>query len=204
MRKILVCDHKFNVESIASSGSNVKFYGLNENISFYDNFDIVNPDCVWINNAFVNLDNYDIKNIPVQIIEYNIPYIIPNSFAKIPNNRESIISCILFDSVPLDRIYKYDNLYIKFYCVKEYPIQHIQYCGKINTCKDITDIICSSDKVIIDSDIIENMCLFYNKQYSVFKPKGTLSWINPSLKSHNIITNIELLSTNEQKYSNLL
>ena len=43
MRKILVCDHKFNVESISSSGSNIKFYGLNENISFYDNFDLVNP-----------------------------------------------------------------------------------------------------------------------------------------------------------------
>ena len=200
MRKILVCDHKFNVESISSSGSNIKFYGLNENISFYDNFDLVNPDCIWMNKAFINLD---IKNISVKIIEYDIPYIIPNSFAKTPSNTEPITSCILFNSIPIDRIYKYDNSYVRFYCAKD-PVQHIQYCGKVNTCKDITNIICSSNKIIIDSEIIENMCLFYNKQYSMFKPKGTLSWINPSIKNHSIITNIELLSTNEQKYSNLL
>lgn len=199
MHKILVCDHKFNVESISSCSQQeelTKFYGLNPKMSFYDNFDTVNPDTVWINNSFFSIENYDLKNIPTRVVQYSIPYIIPNIFAQIPSKSEAIISCILFNNHKIlpNKIYQYDNYYIRFYTIASDTLDTIQHCGRILTCKDLTDIICSSEKILIDDNIISGLCSFYNKPYGLFKPKGTISWIT---SSKEIITNSQLFSYNK-------
>lgn len=201
MRKILVCDNHFNVESISSCSkidSSVKFYEKNGSMSFYDNFDRIGPQCVWINKAFETLDNYDIKNIPVPIIEYNIPYIIPNSIAQNNYDVENIISCILFNDTDLmqDRIYEYDDMYVRFYSISDHNFSHSQYCGKINTCKDLTEIILRSKKILIDSYILKNICFYYDKEYAIFNPREKISWISSPI---NTITNTELFLSNENR-----
>lgn len=201
MRKILVYDHDFNIESISScskANGAIRFYRSNKNMSFNDNLDIINPDCIWINKSFADINVSDVKNNPIKIIEYELPYIIPNSFADIHENSENIISCVLFnDSQPIsDRVYMYNELYVRFYTVGDALISHTQYCGQLNNCKDLTEIIMSSKKIIADSDIIKNMCSFYRKEYALFKPKGTLSW---SATSMNTTNNMELFLSNENQ-----
>ena len=196
MRKILVYDHDFNIESISScskANSAIRFYRSNKNMSLNDNVDIINPDCIWINKSFA-----DIKSSTVKTIEYEIPYLIPNALADIHDTSENIIACILFnDSQPiLDRVYNYSELYVRFYTVGDIRISHTQYCGQLNSCKDLSEIIMGSQKIITDSDIIKNMCSFYGKEHSLFKPKGTLSWSATSLKT---ITNMELFLSNENQ-----
>lgn len=198
MRKILVCDHQFNVESISCCSqqyTDTIFYTLNSQLSFYDNFDIINPDIVWVNDNFFDLSNYKIQDI--KIINYNIPYIIPNKFADLNQKNDEIISCILFDSnnLIIDKIYEYENSYVRFYSIATNDLYHIQNCGKIETCKDLTNIIVSSNRVLFDNPIIKNMCSFYNKLYGTFKPKGTISWTNSVLPT---ISNLELFNQNEK------
>lgn len=201
MRKILVCDHNFNIESISSCSqinTSIKFYSQNKNLSFNDNFDMINPDCIWINKAFKNINYNEIKYVATKVVEYDIPYIIPNVFVTNSTSSEDIISCILFHETPLllDRVYRFHEMYVRFYTVGDHAISHIQYCGKLNSCKDLTNIIMNSNKILIDSDIAKNMCSFYNKEYALFKPKGTLSWSSNSI---NTISNMELFLSNENK-----
>ena len=201
MRKILVYDHKFNIESLSSCSQidpSTKFYSANPKLSFYDNYDSINPDSIWINKAFESLDKYDLQSISAKIIEYNIPFIIPNSMAKKDHSVENIISCIFFNApdVVNNKIYKYDDTYVRFYNASSETFNHIQYCGQIKTCRDLTDIIVKSSRVLIDSNIGKGVCGFYNKSYGMFKPRGAISW---NENSENIINNMELFFSNASK-----
>jgi hypothetical protein len=201
MRKILVYDHKFNIESLSSCSqidNSTKFYSSNPKLSFYDNYDSINPDTIWINKAFESLDNYDLKSISSKIIEYNIPFIIPNSMAKKDHEVENIISCIFFNSpdVVNNKIYKYDDTYVRFYNASSENFNHVQYCGQIQTCRDLTDIIVGSSKILIDNNIGKSLCGFYNKTYGIFKPRGAISW---NENSDAIINNMELFFSNASK-----
>jgi len=192
MSKILVIDHKFNVESIASCSKidpSITFYGLNNKFSFYDNLDIINPDAIWINNFFANknIENLVLKDKNLKIKQYMVEYILPNVFAQDLINNEKIISALIYKNIFLDisKVYQYDNMYVRFYSLSDFKINHTQYCGKVECCRDLTTIISSSSRILTDSDLPKFMCGFYNKEYGVFKNRGTISWQIPKSELTN-------------------
>lgn len=203
MRKILIYDHRFNVESISSCSkidNSIVFYDRLPTLSFYDNFDKVKPDELWINTFFCPQDFLsNVKqNVKIKIIDYRLEYIIPNAFADVSGVTENnTISCILQHDEPnSNKIYRYENQYVKFYTLNQHNINHIQYSGSLQSCKDLTDIVVSSNKVIFDDDVCRNLCSFYNKPYAQFKQGGTLSW---EFNTVNTLTNRDVFFENISK-----
>lgn len=195
MRKILIYDHKFNVESISACSQidkSIIFFDRVKTLSFYDNFDKIKPDELWINSFVCPKDFlHNVKqNVKIKVVDYNISHILPNIFATADNNTtNSNISCILQNESPtIGKIYKYEQ-YIKFYTINNHQINHAQYCGTIDSCKDLTNVICSSDKILFDDDMFKSIALFYNKPNSRFKQGGTISW---SLEPFELLTNRDL------------
>jgi hypothetical protein len=202
MRKILVRDWKFNVESLASCSqidNTVVFYDRNYALSFYDNFDRINPDELWINSSTIDKNSLDnIKqNLKIKIIEYNLNYILPNALAKISGDISDTISVIITKdhNIPQDKIFQYDNMYMKFYTIG-FDIYHVQNCGRLENCRDITQVIYASQKVLIDDNVYSSLCNYYDKTYGLFKNKGTIGWNSPS---KNIKTNMDLFFENASK-----
>lgn len=200
MRKILVYDHRFNVESLSSCqkiDNSVMFYDRITTLSFYDNYDRIKPDELWINEFFCPKDFVENvkKNITIKIITYSVDYILPNIFASITTQYDNIISCILEHGEPeINKIYMYDNTYVRFFTLNNHEINHIQYCGRINSCKELSNIINESSKIILQDSTCVGLCEFYAKHYAYFKPSGTLSWI--TTQNNQLLTNKDLFFNN--------
>lgn len=193
MQKILVLDHKFNTESISSCSQidpSITFYGLDSKASFYDNLDYINPDIIWINKYFTNKQLLDsiLSDKTLKTTIYDINYLLPNVFATKNVEEQNIISYLSYYNIlspDTNKLYKYDNTYVRFYSLDNNYISHPQYCGNIQSCKDLTSIILHSKRILLDNDLIQNFCAFYNKEYGTFKPSGTISWQKCDLKLTN-------------------
>lgn len=203
MRKILIYDHRFNVESLSSCkqiDNSIVFYDRITTLSFYDNYDRIKPDELWINDFFCPKDFSQTvqQKIPIKVINYNIDYILPNIFANNTSSSYNIISCILeYDSPTANKIYMYNNNYVRFFTLNNHQIYHTQYCGRINSCKELSNVIKESSKIILQDSTCVGLCEFYDKEYASFKPSGTLSW--NSAQKDQLLTNRDLFFNNVSK-----
>lgn len=172
MRKILILDHIFNIQSMSGYSSKhpeLTFHHLNSNLSINDNLDTINPDYILINKFFV--DNFmieDIKKLKNNLSIIDIPYIIPNEFGQIElSETDNCIACIVSDNtfIKKEKVYKKNDIYHRIFNVFN-PIKHIQHYGSIMSCKDLSIVISSHVEIVIDQPIFASLCSFYGKHYS--------------------------------------
>jgi hypothetical protein len=200
MVKILILDHQYNVECLSALSSRYKelvFYQQDKNISVYDNYDLINPDIIILNEHFYKSEA--LRGISCSIIRYDIGDFIANSFvsAKIIKNPNPILIVQEKDCIDQKNII-YKNNYVKVLGISKFsePIHH-QYVGHIDSCKSLHSLINDYETILYTNKNICGICSHLKSYFGKFKSKGTISLQN----HYNIITNIDVY---EKYISNIL
>lgn len=199
MLKILLFDHKFNCESISSLSlidKSLEFYRYNSEYSIYDNYDLVKPDIILYNSYIY--ENIGRINCQCKIKQYNTEYLVPNnttSHTSLLTSRKAVL--ITKNNELKSKQYKeikYKNNYLPILSLE--PVEtlyHHQYIGYINSCKDLYNLIMSSELVLSTTNIIYSICESLNINYRHFKEDGATNKINGIDKS-KIIDNKYILN----------
>lgn len=201
MQKILVVDHTLNAESMASCSldyPDAHFFGLNTTISIDENLDACKPDKILVNKHFVTttllnqIHNRMDRNIHIYEIDYLIPNIYVRSTPKLYD-----IPCII--SLHENHLINHEKLIA---INKKYPpiysyrtnIYHMQMAGLFEHTKDLFNL-CNKYGTVIDASggYMTAFCKFYEWNYGVFKPSGTISIIEPkNINKTHIQTNKDI------------
>lgn len=193
MPNILVFDNKFNVESLSALSSintHLKFYQYNEHYSFFDNFDLVKPNLILVNNLYYKYDIMSDIGCPIE--NYKTNKIIVNKLTSISKNKNPMPALIINNVTALPKKdIKYNSFYAKIYSLAQHiePI-HNQYLGYIKSCETLHYIINTHKTILSDTSIIFDICKYMQTDYGYFKNRGTIQ-INNETES-DILTNITL------------